>query len=87
MTFTPNGAGYDFSGPTRFEKLFSGIVAPRPTWLVDGDVRRTEHIGPEDTFDGDYGRLLDRANYGKTLASPAGTDRRWKVRGDTRDAA
>ena len=30
----------------------------------------TEHIGPEDTFDGDYGRLLERAqNSGKGLAS------------------
>ena len=32
-----------------------------------------ENIGPEDTFDGDYGRLLERASKRvKVLASPAG---------------
>ena len=35
----------------------------------------TEHIGPEDTFDTDYGRLLEAVqNRGKGLASPRGTD-------------
>jgi hypothetical protein len=61
ITFTPDEAGYVFSAPTRFSKLFSGIVAPRPSWLPEGDVRGTEHLTPEDTFDADYGRLLDRA--------------------------
>ena len=32
-----------------------------PRWLEEGDVRGTEHIGPEDTMDGDYGRLLEAA--------------------------
>ena len=33
----------------------------------------TEHIGPEDTFDADYGRLLEAVqNRGKGLASPTG---------------
>ena len=30
-----------------------------------------EEIGPEDTFDGDYGRLLDQAYRVKVLASPS----------------
>ena len=33
----------------------------------------TEHIGPEDTCDADYGRLLEAVqNRGKGLASPTG---------------
>jgi hypothetical protein len=52
--------GYEFAGPTRFDKLFTGIAVERPSWIVPGDVAGTENIGPEDTFDGDYGRLLDR---------------------------
>ena len=63
LTFTPreDGQGYDFTGPTRFDKLFTGMVCERPAWLVPSDVRGTEGIGREDTFDGDYGRLLEVA--------------------------
>jgi hypothetical protein len=61
ITFTPreDGKGYDFVASTRFDKLFSGIVAPKPTWIppADGSVA---HIGAADTFDEDYGRLLGR---------------------------
>ncbi len=58
LTFTPRAdGGYDFSGPTRFDKLFTGIVVERPKWIPESRVG-TEHIGPSDTFDGDYGRLL-----------------------------
>ncbi len=78
----PEGAGYTFEAPTRFDKLFSGIVAPKPAFLKEGDRRGAEHIGPEDTFDGDYGKLLERvqnrkvntdkekAGNGKGMASP-----------------
>lgn len=66
----PNG--YDFEGPTRFDKLFSGIAVERPKLLVRGDTTGCESIGPEDTFDGDYGRLLDRVCV-KGVASPAGS--------------
>jgi pimeloyl-ACP methyl ester carboxylesterase len=38
------------------------------------------------TFDGDYGRVLERA-YGLGVTSPTGFDRHWRVRGDTRRAA
>ena len=46
----------------------------RTAWRngVGGYVSR---LTPEDTFDGDYGRLLERAqNSGKRLASPRGLD-------------
>ena len=80
LTFTPRvhpfsgePDGYDFEGPTRFDKLFSGIAVERPSDLDPHDLSGTEGIGPEDTFDGDYGRLLDRA-YGKGVTSPRGLE-------------
>jgi len=80
LTFTPRvnpisgePDGYDFEGPTRFDKLFTGIAVQRPAWLTPGDISGCEDIGPEDTFDRDYGRLLDRA-YVKGVTSPAGID-------------
>lgn len=68
IVFTPSGEGYTFEAETRFDKLFSGVAVERPTFIPKGR-RGTEHIGPEDTFDGDYGRLL-AAVCGKRLASP-----------------
>ena len=65
LTFTPHVNpisgeidGYDFAGPTRFDKLFTGIAVERPAG--EDCITGAEGIGPEDTFDGDYGRLLDR---------------------------
>jgi len=67
LTFTPSadGLGYSFEGPTRFDKLFTGIaLAPLAVGTYDDLIRDAgkgcEHIRPEDTPDGDYGRLLDR---------------------------
>jgi hypothetical protein len=60
ITFTPDDQGYTFEAPTRFDKLFSGIVVPRPAFIPAGGV--PVHIGPEDTFDADYGQLLARAS-------------------------
>jgi hypothetical protein len=37
------------------------MACERPAWLVPGDETGCEGIGPEDTFDAGYGRLLDRA--------------------------
>lgn len=33
LTFTPraNGKGYEFSDPTRFDRLFTDVVVPAPT--------------------------------------------------------
>ena len=70
IVFTPSGEGYTFEAETRFDKLFSGVVVERPAFIEKGR-DGTEHIGPEDTFDGDYGRLL-AAVCGKRLASPTG---------------
>ena len=69
LTFTPHVNavsnevdGYDFAGPTRFDKLFTGLAVPRPGWLTPGDVFGCEDIGPEATGEGDYGRLLEAAH-------------------------
>jgi hypothetical protein len=37
------------------------LASPRPKSLSSTDLYGTEDIGPEDTADGDYGRLLDWA--------------------------
>lgn len=72
LTFTPHVNfvsgeidGYDFEGPTRFDKLFTGIAVERPKSLDPHDKTGIEDIGPEDTFEGDYGRLLERAYGGR----------------------
>lgn len=67
VTFTPRvnpisgeADGYDFEASTRFDKLFTGIAVERPAWAT-GSRAGYEDIGPEDTFEGDYGRLLEAA--------------------------
>lgn len=62
--FMPSGDGYTFEAPTRFDKVFNGVpikfngaAIPRPSYIKDGTKGR-QHITVEDTFDGDYGRLL-----------------------------
>ena len=65
--------GYDFDGLTRFDRLFAGIAVECPTGLTLGDTAGYGTIGPEDTFDGDYGRMLDRIHV-KGMASPPGTE-------------
>jgi len=85
ITFTPRvhpisgeADGYDFEAPTRFDKLFTGIAVTRPAFIQKSN-KGYEHIGPEDTFDGDYERLLAAAqkaaenNREKWMASPTGT--------------
>ena len=74
IVFTPSGdRATRFDAPTRFDKLFSGIVVPRPAFIEQGN-RGAEHIGPEDTFDGDYGRLLEgvQGDFGIRGTSPTG---------------
>lgn len=62
-TFAPlsDGSGCEFAGDTRCDKLFAGVVAPPPPYIQAGDLRGTEHFLPEDTLEGDYGRLLEQA--------------------------
>ena len=74
ITFTPKFEGYEFEAPTRFDKLFLGVAVEISTKRAVS-YEGTEHIGPEDTFDADYGRLLEAVqNRGKGLASPRGFD-------------
>ena len=75
ITFTPraDGQGYDFVARTRFDKLFSGVALPKPTWIPN-DTFGTKHIGPADTPDSDYGALLAAA-----LATRNG----WRARQDS----
>jgi hypothetical protein len=75
IVFTPSGDGYTFAAPTRFDKLFSGIVAPRPAFIPYGN-RGAEHIGPDDTFDADYGALLAGVSV-KWGTSPTGGIPEW----------
>jgi hypothetical protein len=65
LVFTPraDGAGYDFTADTRFDRLFAGIASPRPSWMPHGP------SGVENPHDEDYGRLLDRI-YALRVASP-----------------
>jgi len=83
--------GYDFAGPTRSDKLFTGIAVERPKALDPNDITGCEDIGPEDTFDGDYGRLPERAYEGsvKVVASPPQMGAMYDVplRGSTKRAA
>lgn len=87
ITFTPraDGQGYDLAAPTRFDKLFTRVAAPRPSWLPTAD--GPSHLGPEDTYDADYGRVLERV-YGLGVASPAGSVPEWtrEVPGEVRAA-
>ena len=69
ITFTPKRVGYEFEAPTRFDKLFLGVAVEIST-KREVSYAGTEHIGPEDTFDADYGRLLEAVqNRGKGVAS------------------
>ena len=63
IVFTPtaDGVGYTFEAPTRFDRLFASLVVECPAWVDPSDRRGKEHLGPEDTFDGDYGSLLEQA--------------------------
>src|SRR5262245_9349014 len=53
----------------------SGIVCERPAFIERGN-RGAEHIGDADTFDVDYGQLLERV-CGKWVVSPRGFAKGW----------
>lgn len=80
---TADGTGYTFEAETRFDKLFEGIAVPTPAYLAryEGDLRGTEGITAGDTFDIDYGLVLERAyaQVGKGVASPTGLVRKVRV--------
>jgi len=67
--------GYEFAAMTRFDQLFTGIAVERPKNLDPNDLTGTEDIGPEDTGEADFGRLLERAyerNHAEGSSSPTG---------------
>jgi len=60
IVFRPReGGGYDYSCETRFDKLFTGIVVQRPSFVPEGS---NVALSPEDTWDSDYGRILEDAS-------------------------
>jgi hypothetical protein len=82
ITFMPVGAGYEFEAPTRFDRLFAGLVIPKSLWTQPRP-RGTENIRPEDVYyqgeyDADYGRLLERA--AARFAGKSGTANGWRAR-------
>jgi hypothetical protein len=78
ITFTPraDGSGYDFTAPTRFDKLFTGIGVGKPdrkSFIPEGNRTGTEGIGPEDTGEVEYERLLEAAqNSTRSIGAPGG---------------
>jgi len=44
IVFTPEGEGYAFAAPTRFDKLFTGIATPRPAFIEKGNLDGTLDI-------------------------------------------
>jgi hypothetical protein len=57
LTFWPRAdGGYDFAGPTRFDRLFTGIAVEQPAWIPTVAIG-TEDIRPEDTPDVEYEEL------------------------------
>ncbi|HVL69274.1 MAG TPA: recombinase family protein [Vicinamibacterales bacterium] len=87
ILFAPreDGSGYDFTAPTRFDKLFTGVAVERPAFIPESR-EGWEHLTAEDTFDADYGRLLERAyeryaRSGKGVASPDGIEQNFHGKG------
>lgn len=65
LTFTlrEDGLGYDFTGRTRFDRLFTGCVIQLPAWMTR-DSSLNQVFDSNDTLDADYGALLSKF-YGK----------------------
>lgn len=78
IVFTPVGDGYEFCAPTRFDRLFTGVASPRPSWMSEDDTTGLEDFPDGFQFERDYGALLEKI-HGKGMASPTGMgkDGRW----------
>ena len=66
-------AGYEFEGPTRYDKLFSGIVVPTSALVAPGMSAADVYIRAEDTG-ADFGEVLRKAmtrSNRTNMASPA----------------
>lgn len=74
IVFEPMGAGYEFECPTRYDKLFSGVVVPKSALAAHGFDAADVYCRAEDTGL-DFGEVLRRAmvRADRTkMASPAG---------------
>ena len=72
ITFTPAGTGYTFEAATRLNGCLQ-VSRHRARRLCRRPTRQRTLVR-RDTFDGDYGRLLERAaSRGKGVTSPRGT--------------
>ena len=81
IRFTPEGLGYLFECPTRYDRLFSGLVVPQSVWASPAPPG-AEGIGPDDVYyrgerDADFGEVPRRAANRKGLASPTGFGKGW----------
>ena len=64
IVFTPMGPAYEFEAPTRYDRLFSGLVVPQSAWTLPA-APGAEGIGPDDVYyrgerDADFGEMLRR---------------------------
>lgn len=69
------GDGFNFTAPTRFDKLFSGAAVQVPAWMADylaAHPVTEQPLDRSETLDADYGRLLERACNRKGSSSPPG---------------
>lgn len=90
LTFAPRGdGGYDFSGPTRFDKLFTGILVKAPEWM-----RGDERLRLADDNEAEYAQLLEMVfnnhngkSNGKGVASPGKLNQLNRVGGPVHRAA
>ena len=46
IVFRPVGHGYEFSAPTRYDRLLLGVVVPRSVWALPA-AEGTEGITPD----------------------------------------
>jgi hypothetical protein len=75
IAFTPmrdakgDWTGYAFSAETRYDALFEGAIINRN---AEFGTDRIEGISPDDTMDGEYGRMLAKA-LGIKGGAPGGT--------------
>ena len=80
-TFMRDGLGYVFQCPTRYDRLFSGLVVPQSVWALPA-APAAEGITPDDASnrgvpDADFGELLRRGVPVQVLASPTGVVPEW----------
>jgi hypothetical protein len=59
ILFTPEGPGYAFEAPTRFDRIFAGVAFTLPPFVDRNDTTGKEDITMEETGEAEWGRRLD----------------------------